>query len=236
MEKHLMNNTYTKQTILGFVASALKAPATLYAQGFVNYRGKTSDERYTEIVAAQLLSHIGELQKIPPIPRENYKTDSHEELAKAVRPENTNRDEEWIAKGLYGKTFAHIGKIIDFQTPLKSIQTDDAGKIDLLSFDGANAHLLELKKPRSDETLLRCVLEIFTYWKTVECANLLTSFGLSAATPIRKAALVFADSQAYRDFHDVKGNAKVRELMKVLKVDFAVLAEDENSITEYVSA
>ena len=73
-----------------------------------------------------------------------------------------------------------LGEVIDYQVPLKSKQSDRAGKIDLMTFDESTGilRLIELKAPKSKETLLRCVLEIYTYYKTVDMNELLRSYGL----------------------------------------------------------
>ena len=94
----------------------------------------------------------------------SYKVDSHNGI---IKDENSNREEEKITMELFdysqnkGVTFDIIGKIIDYQTPLKNVQKDDVGKIDLLAYNEKEKTLkiLELKKPDNKETMLRCVLE-----------------------------------------------------------------------------
>jgi hypothetical protein len=217
--------TYTKESIIEKVQSAI-APKTLFCEPFVNYAGEVGGERYTEIIARELLNHLVLLSYIPTIARENYKAESHAILAQGEQSDVSHRDEEWIAKGLYGKTLAVIGKILDYQTPLKKAQNDKAGKIDLFSYnkDSSTAYILELKREDSSETLLRCALEAYTYWKTAHHANLLRSFCLPDDTEIRKAVLIYKDSQPYRDF-EPKGTA-VRQLMRELGVDFIVIDGD----------
>jgi len=112
-----------------------------------------------------------------------------------IKDENSNREEEKIAMKLFhssqnqGKVFDIIGKIIDYQTPLKNVQTDDAGKIDLLAYNEKEnpktLRILELKKPDSEETMLRCVLEAYTYLKVVDKDKLLKDFGLPKNTKIK---------------------------------------------------
>ena len=158
-----------------------------YSQDFVNYRGKTSDKEryyYTEIIAKWLLDNIELFNDIKMISRENsYKVDSHDGK---IKNEKSGREEEIIAMKLFdfsqnqGKVFDIIGKIIDYQTPLKNVQTDKAGKIDLLAYNEneKTLRILELKKPDSKETMLRCVLEAYTYLKVVDKAKLLKDFAV----------------------------------------------------------
>ena len=94
----------------------------------------------------------------------SYKVKNHDGK---IKDENSNHEEEKIAMELFdysqnkGATFDIIGKIIDYQTPLKNVQKDDVGKIDLLAYNEKEKTLkiLELKKPDNKETMLRCVLE-----------------------------------------------------------------------------
>ena len=51
------------------------------------------------------------------------------------------------ARSMKGETYDYIGKIIDYQTPLKDVQADVAGKIDLLAWneEKTEAYILEFK-------------------------------------------------------------------------------------------
>ncbi len=151
-------------------------PETFYKKDFINYRGKTVDtnEYYTEVIAEFLCQNIDSYKNsIPTISRqESYFTAGHDGIHK-----DSNRKEETIAMDMFKQgSFSFIGSIVDYQTPLKNKQTDKAGKMDLLSFDGQTLRILELKKPDSDETMLRCVLEGFTYLQTVDKRKLIEDF------------------------------------------------------------
>jgi len=229
--------SYSRKDIKTKVGQALKNPATLYTKDFVNYRGNVvNGERYTEIAAMELRKqgNLTLLRGIPKITREaSYKTESHKELAKREKPSDSNREEEWIAIGLYGKKLDCIGKVIDFQTPLKDGSGDTAGKIDLLSYNKNEntAYILELKKPQSEETLLRCVLEAYTYWKTVDKKKLLRDFELEGVE-LRKAVLVFKNSVAYNDFIGDECDAVYSLMTKQLGVDLFVLNKKCDNIIE----
>ena len=252
---------YSTSEIIEMVHEALDNPATVYNQGFTKYKGIVRGQRYTEIVARELSLNIEKLKKIPVIERKrSYKIPDHEELAERSKPPESNRDEEWFAVGMYGNTYQHIGEVIDFQTPLQAVETDNIGAIDVLSYnkDENIVYILELKKIDNPETLLRCVLEVYTYWKTVHEDNLLRDFGKEGAQ-LRKAVLLFnncpeyeaylesgsselfdiseavmkSDScLAYKDFHDDKcGN--VRSLMTdKLGVDLFILSADGKKIID----
>lgn len=84
-----------------------------------------------------------------------------------------SRNEENLAKLLYLNDFIPcLGNIIDYQVPLKGKQSDKIGKIDLVGYSEQNRRfsLIELKYHPigSQETLLRCILEIYTYYKFLD--------------------------------------------------------------------
>ena len=211
---------YTRKEILEECAKAFKSKNTFYKNEFINYRGKTTDtkEYYTEVVAEFLCANIEEyVNGIDIISRKKpYKTEGHDGV---YNPES-NRDEEKIAMQIYRQSkergaFAFIGNIEDYQTPLKSTADDEAGKIDLLSFDGSVMRILELKKKSSKETMLRCVLEGFTYLKTADCHKLVADFGYDASSVIVKASpFVFYNSEQHEEMS--KPRPYLRKLMKLL--------------------
>ncbi|HBR03122.1 MAG TPA: hypothetical protein DD738_10955 [Ruminiclostridium sp.] len=226
-----MGTVYTKANILKEVDKWLdpETVSEFYKQGFVNYRGVTSDtkEKYTEVIAEQLLDSLDALENIERITKAGpYKTPGHK--WHPIDP-GSPRKEEHIARSMMDHTYNGIGKIIDYQTPLKNVLSDTAGKIDLLSWNEEEGcvYLLELKALGSTETLLRCVLEIDTYSRILDSKKLLADFELPTETVLRKAVLVYQDSQPHSDFND----AKVKKLMKALGVDLFVL-EDRDSVVK----
>lgn len=196
---------YTKSDILTVCNENIKNITTFYQADCVNYRGKCSDtgELFTEVIAKFVLEHLQEFKNnITQITRRSsYKTESHD----GAHNQSTNRVEEHIAVDMFNSCmkvdkFDFIGKIIDYQTPLKSSQDDTAGKIDLLAYDGNVLRILELKKPDTKETMLRCVLEGYTYFKIVDGQKLLSDFELPVNTDIKACPFVFSDSIPYKEY------------------------------------
>lgn len=192
---------YTRQDIIEKCEKAITDPSIFYNAKVINYRGKTTDtnELYNEIVAEFVCNHltefVGGIKKITR--KETYKTKSHT----GERLPSNSREEEQIAVKLFRqKRFDFIGEMIDYQTPLKNSNSDEGtGKIDLLSYDGKTLYILELKKPDSTETMLRCVLEGFTYLKTVDAEKLLVDFGLPLSTRVVACPLVFKVGEQYNE-------------------------------------
>lgn len=223
---------FSKNEILEMIENAKFDIRSFYKQDFVNYVGKTKDskEYYTEIIAEWLLSHVDLFNKIKLINREgSYRIESHD--GKIINQES-NRAEEKIAMKLFdysqnkGEIFDKIGKIIDYQTPLKNVQTDDAGKIDLLAYneDTDTLRILELKKSDSKETMLKCLLEVYTYLKIVNKVKLLKDFGLPKDTIVKASPLVFFEGMQYKEMQEDRKNLK--KLMEKMEIEPVYLIEE----------
>ena len=146
-----------------------------YKTSILNYRGYVTGEKkvkehlYTERIAKSILEHdlLTTWNSLVPV-RENHFVPDHSKKCECII--STNRKEEILAKLLYRQgDVGGLGKILDYQTPLKEKKSDSYGKIDLLSYNKKDnlISVVELKyRPSvSDETLLRCILEAYTYYK-----------------------------------------------------------------------
>lgn len=135
------------------------------------------------------------------------------------------RKEEWMCKLCMGKRFSPIGKIVDYQVPLKHSRGDACegmGKVDLLSVDGDTAWLLELKVPDSTEHPLRAIMEIYTYWRQLggdTCGRFLTRSKANGASTLKKAIVIFEKNADASIYQKLKKNWRpLSQLMKDLDV------------------
>ena len=104
--------------------------------------------------------------------------------------QSSNRKEEILAKLLfYQRDVKDLGYIFDYQTPLKASLSDSYGKIDLLGYNSKDKcySIIELKyRPSgSDETLLRCVLEAYTYYKLFDLNQIESAQDHNGITELR---------------------------------------------------
>ena len=230
-----MGKKYSKEEIIKKLEESKSEMGQFYSENFLNYISETSDKEgdYTEIIAGWLLDNIELFDDIEMISRKsNYKVKTHDGV---IKNEGSKREEEKIAMKLFelsqnqGKVFDIIGKIIDYQTPLKNIRADKAGKIDLLAYNEEEKilRILELKRPNSDETMLRCVLEAYTYLKVVDKVKLLKDFGLPENTEIKACAFVFYDGKQYKKMQEIKDNRKnLGKLIEKLGIEVIYLKEE----------
>lgn len=182
------------------------------------------------------MNNIDLLYKIKKITREStYKVNTHK--GKHNNP-TSNRKEEIIAMEIFRQGSLNIlGKILDYQTPLKNEHKNKAGKIDIVSYnkDIKTVYLLELKKEDSKEdekkdkkeTMLRCVLEIYTYFKTLDKDKFLEDFNLPKDTKIKASPLVFFNGSQHKEMVD--GNNKfLKQLMYKLDIEPFYITKNSN--------
>ena len=228
-----MGKKYSKEEIIKKLEASKSEMGQFYSEDFLNYISETSDKEgdYIEIIAGWLLDNIELFNEIKLITREkSYKVKTHDGI---IKNEESKREEEIIAMKLFdfsqnqGKVFDIIGKIIDYQTPLKDTQKDKAGKIDLLAYNEKETpktlRILELKRPDSKETMLRCVLEAYTYLKVVDKAKLLKDFGLPEDTKIKACPFVFFGEEQYKEMQQDRKNLK--DLIEKLDTEVIYLEE-----------
>ena len=211
----------------------------LYNDDCIKYNSFTTkdadghQEPTSEVISKILLDNIGQLERIKMIKRElPYFTKTH-----ANRPIPTsNRGEERIAIIIHHKsqdgTLSHeltskIGNVLDYQVPLNKNKSDHAGKIDLLSIRGKDVLVLELKRPDSPESMLRCVLEAYTYSKTVDKDKLLSDFQLPEDSQVIPCPLVFYGHVQYNQYMDHLHYPNLRKLMEKLGVRPIFISEEE---------
>ena len=199
-----MGTKYTREEILTRVEGAARTMPNFYQQPFVNYTGTLLGEKEydTEVVASYLLQRPHLWDQIPTITRSSYRVAGHDGIAQNP---DSNQEEAHLAYALANHHLTGLGTILDYQVPLKRSLHDNTGKIDLIADDGTAIYLLELKQGNSSETLLRCVLEILTYWHTVNHSKLIESFlGKAACRTVVPAVLLPEACRAYQELEEVR--------------------------------
>lgn len=163
-----------------------KFAANFYKSAIVNYKGKVtgSKDLYSEVIAETLINDnfIKDWLNLIPVRPEHFKINHPNTDENVDDLKITNRKEEILAKLLfYQGNVDGLGYIFDYQTPLKATQNDSYGKIDLLGYntDDKCYSVIELKyRPSgSEETLLRCVLEAYTYYRLLDIKQINSAVG-----------------------------------------------------------
>ena len=221
-----------------------KGAQCIYKLRIINHRGPRKGIRDTETIAKWLCGRFDTFSKSLQTssilrsdgkgrePGKPYFTKEHD-ISEATATEH--RKEEKIAQHIYIASRSRdsgkrpidtwdIANIIDYQTPINESKGNGAGKIDLLSYnaDDNNLCFLELKKESSEETLLRCILEAYTYYKTIKdtivFSNSFSHYGCNSTTSFSIAPLFFENSQPHKDF----SNATPHLVELVRKIEIPV--------------
>ena len=161
--------------VKSFAANFYKAPIVNY-KGYVKGAIQEDKNRYSEVISSTLLSKnlLKAWKELTHVRPNHFDTrHDHSESVEMEQLQGTNRKEEILAKLLFYQCEVDgLGYIFDYQTPLKATKNDSYGKIDLLGYNKADEcySVIELKyRPSgSDETLLRCILEAYTYYKLLD--------------------------------------------------------------------
>lgn len=223
---------YSKNTIVNHIEECMMGVDGLYNSRTVNYKGRTTikedGEYYTEIVAKTILDHLECLKDIKQIQRKgNYRQASRD--CSSYKPDGVRAEEMTAMEMRMQGTITGLGKILDHQVPLKNERKNKAGKIDVLSFDGANGvmRILELKRKNNQEdTLLRCALEAYTYLKQVDREKLTAEYADEMDAPcrcIKACPIFFEDSLQYKEYSELDIRPNLRKLMKALDIELILL-------------
>lgn len=156
-----------------------KDPPFFYKKNILNYRGKTIDQGppYSEVIADELINNYEQLSQLEKGVRIRetksfYRGHNGKPNVEARESKfgKITYSEKLLAIALFNsKITLKFGKIIDYQMPLKEKQADEFGEIDLVALDNSSIKLIELKiKGKSEETLLRALLEVYTYYKMLK--------------------------------------------------------------------
>ena len=176
-----------------FAANFYKAPIVNY-KGYVNGTPQEDKNRYSEVISSTLLSEnlLKTWKELEPVRTNHFDTDhTPSEELDMKKLQSTNRKEEILAKLLfYQRKVDGLGYIFDYQTPLKKTQNDSYGKIDLLGYNADDKcySVIELKyRPSgSEETLLRCVLEAYTYYRLLDIKQINSAKGHEGIQQLKK--------------------------------------------------
>ena len=175
-----------------FAANFYKAPIINY-KGHVTGKSKVNNTRYSEVIADTLVSkgYIKAWLELQPLRPNHFDTGhNHSENVDMNKLQISNRKEEILAKLLfYQREVKDLGYIFDYQTPLKKVRSNSYGKIDLLGYNSKDKcySIIELKyRPSgSDETILRCVLEAYTYYKLFDLNQIESTQNHKGITELR---------------------------------------------------
>ena len=225
-----MNNSHSRKNTINALNNELVKIQNLYKAQCINWTGRTNDsnELYTEVIAQELFKNVKEFDKFLQVTStSSYCTETHSKIE--IDLAKSNRGEENFAKRITGLKLKHLGLIKDFQIPLKDTLGDTGlGKIDLISCneESKTIFLIELKYINNKETLLRALLESYSYYKIVDESKLKSDYKFSSKEIITKpAVLLVPGCTAYDELKEMERSERpeLKALSIALEVDIFTL-------------
>lgn len=154
---------------------------SFYTDRMLNYEGTTADTKIivSEVIADELNKNYAQLSKIGKntlIRRSKPFNCGHKGIANVRNRINKfgelTYNEKCLAIALFNSEQSYcLGKIFDYEVPIKETKNDKYGKVDLVSTHDPSHSIklieLKIKSERRGETLLRAILEIYTYYKLI---------------------------------------------------------------------
>lgn len=168
--------------------------------------------------------------KSNPIRRKSYKVSSHNGITNKGSLEKGSKF-QWEVRETYGlfNFFQQNDgsfRILDYQTPMRNTNNDNEKGIDLIGFDNRHLYILEYKRKNSDESLLRSVLEAYSYRRLIDkgIIKFAQDFGCGGAEVI-PAILMMEGSSQWNMYQEqlLDNNSPILSLMEELGVKAFVI-------------
>jgi hypothetical protein len=234
-----MPKKYNCKQVQNKIAESIKKPETIYKADCVNWSGRTNDsnELSSEIIAGLLLEkkNSGWLKGIGTISREET---YNPHLGAKFQKTKSNRKEEQYAGCLFNTKakLGTLGKVIEYQVPLKNIRGDRAGKIDLVTYNESknSFYLIEFKLNNTSDTLLKTVLEIETYYLQLDPEKFRCDFNTNPQSEIYKAVLLQGKPEGClalkeaKEVNKINLRPKLKKLIQKLQIGVYELINDGN--------
>lgn len=133
------------------------------------------------------------------------------------------------------RSVGDIGVVLDHQVPLvddtRSGVVSHGGEIDLLSYSAIDntLYILELKEPQSGQSLLKCVVEAYTYFRRIgDVKEFKRQFGVPCDANVVIAPLFFLGSAQHKGMLNITIGKRHRlALFKMINEDMKSRLNDK---------
>ena len=152
----------------------------------------------------------------------SYKVENHSGITKKGDVNSSPfhwEERECIAFWNYFHNSDKTIRILDYQVPLKNTSQDKEDAIDLVGTDGKNLLILEYKRFVTSETLLRSILEIYTYKKLLQEGERKILADYNCVDGKLIPAVVFMEnSNQHYSFKEADASSPIRRLFRELGI------------------
>ena len=174
---------------------------------------------YTEWIAALITSSHPMIELVADgLRKRPFRLDNHRGQIKLNTPIAQVTEKRLVRAMFNGGQLPFMGRVIDYEIPLKETNEARHGDIDLLCLLPQTVLCVEAKEPKSGESLLKAVLEAFVYTSLISTrrASFLSDFGLGQNVPLTPAILTFAVAASGRQLEAMDQFPQLLGLIRIL--------------------
>jgi hypothetical protein len=174
---------------------------------------------YTEWIAEQIASSFGGIRLVTDgLRARSFRVADHRGQI-TLRTGIEQLTEKRLVRAMFNAPeLPLLGRVIDYEVPLKEDDEATHGDIDLLCTQPAACLCAEAKKPLAGESVLKAILQAFAYTSlvTTRKAAFLADFGLDPKLCLTPAVLTFASAQSGRQLAALSKYPKLSGLIRLL--------------------
>lgn len=182
----------------------------------------TTGSAYMEWLAARLTASFPQIQ----LDRDGLRTPATRKPPHrgqiSLRTSIDGLNEKHLVRGMFNKRhLPFLGKAIDYEIPLKATKDAKHGDIDLLCITAENEALCtEVKRPTSHESILKAVLQAYTYTLLLAEIKQDVFADVEHGPQLRltPAILTFSTAQSGRQLEEIERYPELRGLIQRLNV------------------
>ena len=185
---------------------------------------RTSRPGYTEWIAEWIKTSIAGIRlEADGLRQRSFRVPAHRGQIK-LQTDIKQLTEKRLLRAMFNLSKVPVmGKVVDYEIPLKETEDADHGDIDLLCSCSDSALCVEAKKPRASESVLKAILQAFVYTSLIATRReaFLKDFDLSPSLKLTPAVLTFASAQSGRQIRERKTHPHLLRLTSALNAKLA---------------
>jgi len=208
--------------------------------------GSLQRKSYSNIIADIIVNNFDCIKLVKDDLRQNnFKIDDHcgqAQLSTDIKQITEKRFLRALFNFTKEKPLKFIGKVIDYEVPLKEKRGVQHGDIDLLALNNNNLFIIEAKKHNSSESILKAILEAYVYSKLVHSVkeSFYSDFGFASELILTPTILTFKSATSGEQLLSMNKYSSIKRLLNILNEDlqkdglnkyrFFIIANELNDI------
>ena len=203
-----------------------------------------STGRYAELIAGLILESMNEIRlESSGLKQSGFSLDSHRGQAELKSPITEFNEKRFCRAMFNARNVPPLGNIRDYEVSLKAVRAADHGDIDLIAQNESGLLLIESKQPRSKESILKAILQVFTYTMLVSSVrqSFTSDFGITEKTRLIPVVLTSGEARSGKQLRQFEQLPKTIALLEQLNwllsletiepIEFYIITDDEADLS-----